>query len=132
MDTKLIRGDDWFSRLNAFHKLVRSRQRLQLIRTLLYSGLLLSICNLLFILLMAPRSGFLITFPLVLLPLMLLLSPLVSLWLSGIEKKRNALARHFFQAGMRVDDAGRLITNAAHPQVVAEPTKKSWLPRLMA
>lgn len=132
MNTRFVPVDDWLDHLSEFHKLARALQRLQLIRTLIYGCLLLSIFNLIFILLMAPRSGLLISLPLVLLPFMLILSPVISLWLRGVEKKRNALARYFFQAGMRVDDAGRLITNAAHPQVIAEPAKEPFHPRLMA
>lgn len=132
MSSESARIDEWFSRLNAFHKLVRFQQRLLQARALVYGGLILSICNLLFMLYMAPRSGFLISLPLVFLPLLVLAAPLISVLLRVVEKKRNTLARAFFTAGFRVDAAGRLITNAAHPEVIAEPGKVLIRPRLAA
>ncbi|SFX29774.1 hypothetical protein [Marinospirillum alkaliphilum] len=132
MEVSISSSPDWAGRLNTYHRYVRRCQQLLMFRALIYGILILGLFNFLFILYMSPHSGLIIVIPMVLLPIALLVAPVVSLLLRSTEKKRNALAREFFMAGLRVDDAGRLTTNSAHPTLMAEPAVTSTRQRLMA
>ncbi|SFC21390.1 hypothetical protein SAMN05660443_1919 [Marinospirillum celere] len=123
MDTKPSASVHWSMQLNAFHRQVQLCRHLQQWRVLAYTGLILSLSNLVFILLMSPRSWLLIALPLVILPFFFVLAPVLGMLLRRVEKKRNQLARAFFMAGLRVDEAGRLTTNTAHPRVISEPSE---------
>lgn len=114
----------WHVRLNNFHNLVSLQERLQRLKTLILSGLVLCIAYLFFVLFVTPYSSLLSLGLLFLLPLLLLLTPLIIWLVRRVEKKRYALAHSFFEAGFKLDAAGRLTTNAAHSKVVAEPAEK--------
>jgi hypothetical protein len=132
MNTAASQAGQWFACLQHFHRLVGYQQRLLQLRALVYGGLILCLCYLLFTLSMAPRNAALFTLPLLLLPLLAVAAPVISLLLRHVERQCHALARTFFMAGYRVDDAGRLITNTAHPVVIAEPQQVVDCRRLAA
>lgn len=55
------------------------------------------------------------------LPILLILGTIASGLNLRFVKHRNELARQFFELGLRVDERYRLLTNVAHPSVIATP-----------
>lgn len=55
------------------------------------------------------------------LPILLVLGTIAFGLHMRFDIRRNALARQFFELGLRVDERYRLLTNVAHPSVIASP-----------
>ena len=111
--------DRWLDLLQRFHRYeIRHRGWIR-IRAVTYGVLICSLALLLFVLHGTPRHD-LFWFALAAGGMLISLPPALCarIALRRIESRRNELARHFFTAGLRAE-AGKLMTNVAHPRVVA-------------
>lgn len=106
--------------LERFVSLERHVQHARLARSILL-GLLASQLSLLLFLVDGNPHLFAmaVSVGLVALPILLVLGTIVVVLHRHLGKLRNSLARQFFEMGLRVDDRARLLTNVAHPTVVA-------------
>ncbi len=91
------------------------------LRSACWGMLSVSLSNFLFLLQAAPHSyesWFVIS--VIVLPVIFIITPFAGIIHYWTCKRRNEVARRFFEQGLRVDGQGRLVTDTAHPQVVCD------------
>lgn len=113
--------DEWVKALADYVYLGRHRAVLRRFRALSYGGLFAFGITLMFLVHAAPHRLEIVSFITISgLLVAALAAPVANHWYKRVDKARSALARRFFEAGLRPQGRDRLVTNVAHPQVIVD------------